>query len=100
MASRPSRNSARFRQRLSVVYARDTRAGSRLFHASSARRTFWVAVATSKGGRGGRSMGGSNGWGGAIVDENRPFGGAAGGVRSTARARRSSLHHAGTYLLM
>src|SRR5579872_1117004 len=37
-------NSARFRQRESGVYASDTFCGSREFHASSAMRTFWIAV--------------------------------------------------------
>src|ERR1700730_3005415 len=57
MASRPCRNSARFRQRLSVVYASATRAGSRVFHASSAWRAFCAAVSAVKGGSGGRLMG-------------------------------------------
>src|SRR5437899_3232690 len=48
MASRPSRNSARLRQRLST-----TRVGSRVFHASSARRAFSAAVSAVKGGSGG-----------------------------------------------
>lgn len=54
MASRPWMNSARLRHWLSAVYACATLAGSRPFHASSAMRTFWMAVAWLKGGRGGR----------------------------------------------
>src|SRR6266849_4821053 len=54
MASRPCRNSERLRQRLSVVYASATRAGSRVFHASSAIRAFCAAVSAVKGGSGGR----------------------------------------------
>src|SRR4051794_39945402 len=54
MASRPTGNSARLRQRESIVYAEATRSGSRVFHPSSARRTFWMAVSRVKGGRGGR----------------------------------------------
>src|SRR6476646_728295 len=54
MAARPCRNSERLRQRLSVVYASATRAGSRVFHASSAIRTFCAAVSAVKGGSGGR----------------------------------------------
>src|SRR5665647_2687867 len=46
-------NSARFRHTLSVVYATETLSGSRLFHASSARRTLTAAVSASKGGSGG-----------------------------------------------
>src|SRR6266853_2528913 len=53
MAARPCRNSERLRQRLSVVYASATRAGSRVFHASSARRAFSAAVSAVKGGSGG-----------------------------------------------
>ena len=49
MASRPGKNSARLRQRLSGVWARETRSGSRLFQASSARRTLRVAESRSKG---------------------------------------------------
>src|SRR5712671_294310 len=56
MASRPSTNSARLRQRLSTVYARATRAGSREFQPSSASRTFSAAVSAVKGGSGGRLM--------------------------------------------
>src|SRR6185369_2173596 len=48
------RNSARFRQRLSTVYASETRSGSREFQPSSASRTFCAAVSGVKGGRGGR----------------------------------------------
>jgi hypothetical protein len=47
-------NSARLRQRESTVYAGDTFSGSRVFHASSARRTFSMAVSWVKGGTGGR----------------------------------------------
>src|SRR6267142_1648312 len=50
MASRPVRNSERLRQTESTVYASATRCGSRVFQASSARRTFWTAVWASKGG--------------------------------------------------
>src|SRR6266849_2380951 len=57
MASRPWKNSARLRQRLSTVYASATRAGSRAFHASSAMRVFCAAVSAVKGGSGGRSIG-------------------------------------------
>jgi hypothetical protein len=54
MASRPTRNSERLRQTLSVVYARATWDGSRVFQASSALRTFSTAVSKVKGGSGGR----------------------------------------------
>src|SRR6185312_14497007 len=54
ISARPLTNSARLRQRLSSVYARATRSGSRVFHASSAARTFCAAVSAVKGGRGGR----------------------------------------------
>src|SRR5277367_2183659 len=57
MASRPCRNSARLRQRLSAVYASATRAGSRVFQASSARRALSADVSTVKGGSGGGLMG-------------------------------------------
>jgi hypothetical protein len=57
MASRPTRNSLRFRHVLSRVEASATHAGSRVFQASSARRTFSVAVAEVKGGKGGRLVG-------------------------------------------
>src|SRR5205807_286463 len=50
IASRPWRNSARFRQRLSGCRL----AGSRVFQASSATRAFSAAVSAEKGGRGGR----------------------------------------------
>src|SRR6267378_8363890 len=56
MAVRPCRNSARLRQRLSTVYASATRAGSRVFHASSAMRVFCAAVSAVKRGSGGRSI--------------------------------------------
>src|ERR1700730_17207454 len=49
-------NSERLRQRLSTVYASATRAGSRVFHASSAMRAFCVAASSVKGGSGGLSM--------------------------------------------
>src|SRR5215831_4692114 len=49
-------NSARLRQRLSIVYATATLAGSRVFHASSAIRAFRVALSAVKGGSGGRSI--------------------------------------------
>src|SRR5215469_15965327 len=49
-------NSARLRQRLSIVYAAATLAGSRVFHASSAIRAFRVALSAVKGGSGGRSI--------------------------------------------
>src|SRR6266446_4146036 len=55
MASRPVMNSARLRQMLSTVYASETRSGSRLFQASSASRTFWMAESRSNGGTGGRT---------------------------------------------
>ncbi len=54
--SRPERNSARLRQVLLRVYASATRSGSRVFHASSAMRTFCVAVSWVKGGKGGRAF--------------------------------------------
>src|SRR5262245_52949750 len=54
MAGRPEKNSARFRQALSVVYASDTRSGSREFQASSAARAFCAAVSRVNGGNGGR----------------------------------------------
>src|SRR5215475_6693002 len=57
MASRPCRNSARLRHRLSTVYASATRAGSRVFQASSAMRAFCAAVSAVKGGSGGRLIG-------------------------------------------
>src|SRR5262249_19073147 len=56
MAGRPWRNSTRFRQRLSSLYASDTVRGSRLFQASSAMRTFCTAVSAVKGGKGGRDI--------------------------------------------
>src|SRR5215467_9327871 len=49
-------NSARLRQRLSVVYASVTLAGSRVFQASSAIRAFCAAVSAVNGGSGGRLM--------------------------------------------
>src|SRR5262249_41611856 len=56
MAGGPWRTSTRFRQRLSSLYASDTARGSRLFQASSAKRTFCAAVSAVKGGRGGRDI--------------------------------------------
>src|SRR5216684_3027574 len=50
-----ARCSARLRHLLSTVYANETRSGSRLFHASSAARTFCVAVSRVNGGTGGRT---------------------------------------------
>src|ERR1700721_2716155 len=47
---RPLTNSARLRQRLSIVYARDTRWGSREFQLFSAPRTLRIAVSRVKGG--------------------------------------------------
>jgi hypothetical protein len=49
-------NSTRLRHLLSAVYASDTRAGSRVFQASSASRTFCAAVSGVNGGNGGRSF--------------------------------------------
>jgi hypothetical protein len=53
IASRPSKNSSRFRHFESTVYASATRSGSRVFQASSAACTFWRAVSSVKGGTGG-----------------------------------------------
>ena len=47
-------NCERLRHLLSSVYARATRSGSRLFHASSAARIFCAAVSGVNGGTGGR----------------------------------------------
>src|SRR5260370_12258184 len=47
-------NSDRFLHRESIVYARATFAGSRVFQASSARRTFCIALSRVNGGKGGR----------------------------------------------
>src|SRR6267154_1645010 len=47
-------NSERFLQRESIVYARATLAASRVFQASSARRTFCIALSRVNGGKGGR----------------------------------------------
>ena len=55
MSSRPCTNSARLRHRESIEYASDTRAGSRLFQASSASRTFCDALSRVNGGNGGRA---------------------------------------------
>src|SRR4051812_31943845 len=55
ISSRPLMNSDRFLYRESIVYARATFAGSRLFQASSARRTFCIAVSRVNGGNGGRA---------------------------------------------
>src|SRR5882724_6831716 len=52
---RPLMNSDRFRHRESIVYARATFAGSRVFQASSARRTFCIALSRVNGGKGGRA---------------------------------------------
>jgi hypothetical protein len=52
---RPLMNSDRFLQRESIVYARATFAGSRVFQASSARRTFCIALSHVNGGKGGRA---------------------------------------------
>src|SRR3954447_9741287 len=54
ISSRPVANSARLRQRESSEYASATLAGSRVFHPSSAARTFWIAVSRVNGGNGGR----------------------------------------------
>src|SRR5260370_38415765 len=54
---RPLRNSDRFLQRESIAYARATFAGSRVFQASSARRTFCVALSRVNGGKGGGAGG-------------------------------------------
>src|SRR5579864_8808052 len=48
-------NSDRFLQRESIAYARATFAGSRVFQASSARRTFCIALSLVNGGKGGRA---------------------------------------------
>src|SRR5713226_4444072 len=48
-------NSDRFLHRESIVYARATFAGSRVFQASSARRTFCIALSRVNGGKGGRA---------------------------------------------
>src|SRR5260370_29954786 len=48
-------NSDRFIQRESIAYARATFAGSRAFQASSARRTFCIALSRVNGGKGGRA---------------------------------------------
>src|SRR5262249_1224657 len=52
---RPFMNSERLRQRESGVYAGLTFSGSRQFQASSARRTFLIAVSRVNGGTGGRA---------------------------------------------
>src|ERR1700693_889420 len=52
---RPLMNSDRFLHRESIVYARATFAGSRVFQASSARRTFCIALSRVNGGKGGRA---------------------------------------------
>src|SRR5882724_11855107 len=52
---RPLMNSDRFLHRESIAYARATFAGSRVFQASSARRTFCVALSRVNGGKGGRA---------------------------------------------
>src|SRR5260370_17597905 len=48
-------NSDRFLHRESIVYARATFAGSRVFQASSAWRTFCIALSRVNGGKGGRA---------------------------------------------
>src|ERR1700737_1745541 len=52
---RPLMNSDRFLQRESIAYARATFAGSRVFQASSASRTFCIALSRVNGGNGGRA---------------------------------------------
>src|SRR6266852_5442165 len=52
---RPLMNSDRFHHRESIVYAKATFAGSRVFQASSARRTFCIALSRVNGGKGGRA---------------------------------------------
>src|SRR5712672_1018038 len=52
---RPLTNSERFLHRESIAYARAAVAGSRVFQASSARRTFYIALSRVKGGKGGRA---------------------------------------------
>src|SRR5882672_185965 len=52
---RPLMNSDRFLQCESIVYARATFAGSRVFQPSSARRTFCIALSRVNGGKGGRA---------------------------------------------
>src|SRR5256885_10210056 len=52
---RPLMDSDRFLQCESIVYARATFAGSRVFQASSARRTFCIALSRVNGGKGGRA---------------------------------------------
>src|ERR1700737_1503867 len=54
---RPLMNSDRFLQRESIAYARATLAGSRVFQASSASRTFCIALSRVNGGNGGRAGG-------------------------------------------
>src|ERR1700724_512291 len=55
ISSRPLMNSDRFLQRESIAYARATFAGSRVFQASSASRTFCIALSRVNGGNGGRA---------------------------------------------
>jgi hypothetical protein len=55
ISSRPLTNSDRFLQRESIAYAKATFAGSRVFQASSARRTFCTALSRVNGGKGGRA---------------------------------------------
>src|SRR6476660_7016063 len=52
---RPLMNSDRFLQWESIVYARATFEGSRVFQASSASRTFCIALSRVNGGNGGRA---------------------------------------------
>jgi hypothetical protein len=49
---RPLINSDRFLQRESITYAKATFAGSRVFQASSASRTFCTALSRVNGGKG------------------------------------------------
>ena len=55
ISCRPLMNSDQFLQRESIVYARANFAGSRLFQASSASRTFCIALSRVNGGNGGRA---------------------------------------------
>src|ERR1700681_4744284 len=63
ISSRPLMKSDRFLQHESIAYARATFAGSRVFQASSASRTFCVALSRVNGGNGGRA----GGVGGAMI---------------------------------
>src|SRR6266478_5353582 len=53
LSFRPLINSDRFLQRESIAYAKATVAGSRVFQASSASRTFCIALSRVNGGKGG-----------------------------------------------